>query len=169
MPVSDHVYCVAVVLKNDSRAMNRHQILHWAWTFLWGNNSEDLEGGGDGQLVIGSFIMTMCPLRHHISCRDFWRNVQSHWCLRPLQPRFSALWLLAFAKTKITFEREEISDRQWDTGNYDGAADGDWENCVKSLGTYFDGDWGIIVLWMMFLVSCNFFNKCLYFSQYMTG
>ena len=28
----------------------------------------------------------------------------------PLQPRFGALWLLAFSKTKITFEREDISD-----------------------------------------------------------
>ena len=31
----------------------------------------------------------------------------------PLQPRFGALWLLAFPKTKITFERKEISDCQW--------------------------------------------------------
>ena len=28
----------------------------------------------------------------------------------PLQPRFGAPWLLAFPKTKIAFEREEISD-----------------------------------------------------------
>ena len=28
----------------------------------------------------------------------------------PLQPRFGGLWLLAFPKTEITFEREEISD-----------------------------------------------------------
>ena len=44
----------------------------------------------------------------------------------PLQPRFGALWLLAFPKTKITFEREEISDCQWDSGKYGRAADGDW-------------------------------------------
>ena len=30
----------------------------------------------------------------------------------PLQPRFGALQLLAFPKTKITFEREEISDHE---------------------------------------------------------
>ena len=28
----------------------------------------------------------------------------------PLQPRFGALWLLAFPKINTTFEREEISD-----------------------------------------------------------
>ena len=44
-----------------------------------------------------------------------------------LQPRFGALWLLAFPKTKITFEREEISDRRWDSGKYDRAADSNWE------------------------------------------
>ena len=41
-----------------------------------------------------------------------------------LQPRFGALWLLDFPKTKITFEREEISDHQWDSRKYDEAADG---------------------------------------------
>ena len=51
----------------------------------------------------------------------------------PLQPRFGALWLLAFPKTKITFEREEISDCWWDSGKYDGATDGEWENCVRCL------------------------------------
>ena len=49
-----------------------------------------------------------------------------------LQPRFGTLRLLAFPKTKITFERKEISDCQWDSGKYNGAADGDWENCVTS-------------------------------------
>ena len=38
---------------------------------------------------------------------------------------------------------------------YDGAADGDWENCVRSQGAYFAGDWGIIVLRTAFLVSSS--------------
>ena len=42
----------------------------------------------------------------------------------PLQPRFGPLWLLAFSKTKISFEREEISDHWWDSGKCDKAADG---------------------------------------------
>ena len=73
----------------------------------------------------------------------------------PLQPRFGAPWLLAFPKTKITFEREEISDRRWDSGKHDRAADGDWENCVRSQGAYFEGEWGVIVLCTMFLVSSS--------------
>ena len=85
--------------------------------------------------------------------------------LFPLQFRVGTLWLLAFPKTKITFEREEFSDLQWDSEKYKEAAD--WENCVRSQGTYFEGDWSIIVLCTMFLVSCIFFNKCLYYSYYM--
>ena len=82
----------------------------------------------------------------------------------PLHPRFGTPWLLAFPKAKITFEREEISDLQWESGKY-GADDGDWENCERSQGAYFEGDWGVtIVLCTMFLVSCIFFNKCLYFA-----
>ena len=48
----------------------------------------------------------------------------------PLQPRFGTLRLLAFPKTKTTFEREEISDLQRDSGKYNRAANGDWENSV---------------------------------------
>ena len=80
----------------------------------------------------------------------------------PLKPTFGTLQLLAFPKTKITFEREEISDHQWDSREYDRAADDDWENCVRSQGAYFEGDWGVIVLCTVFPVSC-IFNKCLYF------
>ena len=34
-----------------------------------------------------------------------------------------------------------------------GAAEDDWENCVRPQDTYFEGDWGVIVLCTMFLVS----------------
>ena len=88
----------------------------------------------------------------------------------PLQPIFGTLQLLAFPKTQITFEMVEISDHCWrDSGEYNRAADDDWENCVRSQGAYFERDWGVIVLCTMFLVPCIFFNKCLYFSYYMVG
>ena len=89
-----------------------------------------------------------------------------------LQPRFSALWLLPFPQIKMTLEREEISDcsdHQWDSGKYDRAADGDWENCMRSQGAYFEGDWDVIVWCTVFFVFCIFFNKYLYFSHYMAG
>ena len=41
-------------------------------------------GHSCGQLVIGSFIMTMCLLMHHVLWRLFWWNVKSHRWLSPL-------------------------------------------------------------------------------------
>ena len=38
-----------------------------------------------------------------------------------LQPRFGAHNFWVFSKTKITFEREAISDCKWNSGKYDGA------------------------------------------------
>ena len=124
---------------------------------------DDSEGRSYGQLVIGSFIMTIWPLMHHVSCRIFWWNIKLLRLLNPLQPRFDTLLLLALSKTKITFERKEISDHWWDSGKYNGAADDNWENYLRSQGAYFEGDWSVIVLCTMFLVSCVLFNKCLYF------
>ena len=75
----------------------------------------------------------------------------------PLQPRFGFLWLLTFPKTNVTFEREEISDPQWDSGKYNGVTDGDCENCMRSQGAYFEGDWGVIsyVQCSLYLVSSS--------------
>ena len=158
-------------IQNDraSRATNLHQILHEAWTFLHGNYLDDSEGRSCGQLVIGSSITTTHPLMHHVSGRVFWWNIKSPRWLTHLQSRFGVLQLLAFPKTKITFERKEVLDRWWGSGKYDRAAEGDLENRVRSQDAYFEGDWGVIVLCTMFLVFCIFFNKCLYFSYYMAG
>ena len=77
----------------------------------------------------------------------------------PLQPRFGTMWLLPFPQTNISLERDDISDHQWHSGKYNGAGDGNWKNCVKSQGAYLEGDWGIIVLCTIFLVSCIFFKN----------
>ena len=94
----------------------------------------------------------MGPLVHLISHRGFGKTSNHPGDSAPLQPRSGTLRLLAFPKTKITFEREEISDHWWHSGKYTRASDGDWEYCVTSPGAYFEGDWGVIVLSMMFLV-----------------
>ena len=99
----------------------------------------------------------------------FWATSNHPGDSAPLQPRYGTLQLLAFPKTKITFERVEISDHWWDSGKYNKAADGNWENCVRSQGAYFEGDGGVIVLCTVFLVSCIYFNKYLWFSYYMAG
>ena len=77
---------------------------------------------------------------HASSLTEFFGETSKHpGDSAPLQPRFGALRLLALPKTKITFEREEFSDHRWDSGKYDRAADGKWENCVRSQGAYFEG------------------------------
>ena len=124
--------------------------------------------------AMGSWWLAASSWQHTHSCitshAEFFVGTSNHpGDSTPLQPRFGALWLLAFPKTKITFEREEISDHWWDSGKYNGTADDNWENCVRSQGAYFEGDWCVIVLRTMFLVSCIFFNERLYFSCYMAG
>ena len=108
--------------------------------------------------AMGSWWLAASSQQHAHSCitsrAEFSGETSNHQGdSAPLQPRFGALQLLAFPKTKITFEREEISGHQWDSGKYNRAADGDWENYVRSQGAYFEGDWGVIVLCTMFLVS----------------
>ena len=71
-----------------------------------------------------------------------------------------------FFQNKITFERKEISDHWWDLRKYDGAADGDWENCVRSQGAYFEGDWSIIVLCTIFLISSSI-NVSIFYSTWL--
>ena len=87
----------------------------------------------------------------------------------PYSPDLAPCDFWAVPKTKISFEREEISDCRWDSGKHDGAADGHWENCVRPQGTYFEGARGITGLRTMFLVPCIFFSKCLYCSYHMNG
>ena len=86
----------------------------------------------------------------------------------PLQPRYGALKLLAFPKTKITFEKEEISDHWWDSGKYNEEVNGDWENCVRSQGAYFEGDWGVIVLCTCFLyLTSSSINVSIFHSTWL--
>ena len=53
----------------------------------------------------------------------------------PLQPRFGALWLLTFPKLKSPLKGKRF--QTIDSGKYNRAADGHWENRVRSQGVYF--------------------------------
>ena len=145
---SEHVYCVAVTFKMTEWV--EQWICIKFFIKLKHSSVETIqliqEDLSYGQLVIGSFITTTRLLMHHISCRVFSKTSNHPGNSAPLHPRFGTLWLLTFLKTKITFEREEISYHWWDSGKYDRAADGSWENCVRSQGAYFEGDWSVLVL-----------------------
>ena len=99
-----------------SGAMNLHQILLEAWTFLCGNYFMIQKA-----VAMGNWWLATSSQQHTHSCiishAVFLVKHQITQVTQPLlQPRFGILWLLAFPRTKITFEREEISDHQWDSG-----------------------------------------------------
>ena len=161
MPLSVHVYCVAIAIKMTEQVEQWIcirfcvKLEHPPWKLFGWLRRPHLWATGDWQLhhdnvpTHASHLMQSSRVRYSNHPGDS----------ASLHPRFGALWLLAFPKTKITFEREEIQDHQWVSGIYEEAAGGNWENCVRSQGTYFEGGWGVII----------FFSKCLYFSHYMTG
>ena len=171
MLLSEHAYCVAITFKMIEQAEqwicikfciklehSSTETIRMIQLQLWATGDWQLHHDNTPTHV--SCLVQSFLVKHQIT--------QVIWPA-PLQPRFGTLQLLAFPKTKIIFESKEISDLQWDLGKYDGAADGAWENCVRSKGAYFEGDWGITVLCTMFLISRIFFKKCLYFSYYLAG
>lgn len=150
------MWAVHEVFSHVYEKYNLKDAIHWKQLQLWAT--------GDWQLLHNN-------VPAHASCAEFFGETSNHpGDSAPIQPGFGALRLLAFPNAKITLEREEISDCRWDSGKYDNAAYGDsnkgfcrvfwavkvsWENCVRSQVTYFEGDWGVIVLYTMFLVSCS--------------
>ena len=117
------------------------------------------------------------------SCAEvFWQNVKS---LRWLSLSIAQIWcpaISSFTKLKSPLKgkrfqtvneiQESMTGQLMVIPTKDFAESFEqwkrcWENCVRFQGAYFEGDWGVIILCTMFIVSWNFFNKCLYFSLYM--
>ena len=161
-PLSYHVYCVAITFRITEQV---EQQIGIKFCMKFEHSSMETIRMIQKAAAMGNWwLAASLGQSAHLCimyCAGFFGKTSNHpGDSAPLQLRFNALRLLAFPKTKITFEREEISDYLWDSGKYDKAADGNCENCVRSQGSYFEGDWGIIVLCTMFLVSCIFLNKC---------
>ena len=133
--------------------------------------------------AMGNWWLAASSGQHACSCimsRAVFDKISNHsGDLAPLQPRCGTLRLLAFPKLKSPLkgkrfhtidENQENMTRQLmviptkDFAECSEQWKRCWENCVRSQGAYFGGDWGTIVLCTMFLVSCIFFNKCLCFS-----
>ena len=94
------------------------------------NYSAELEGHSYGQLVTGSFITTTCLVTLLPRAEFFCEHQITQVTQSPYSPELVPCNFWLFPQTKITFEREKISDRQQDSGKYDGAADGNWQNCA---------------------------------------
>ena len=150
MLLSGHVYCVAVTFKITERWTCIKffiKLKHFSMETIWMIQ----KGTAMGNWWLAASLWH-CTHSCITSCAEIFGKKSDHrGDSALLQSRFGTLWLLAFSKTKITFEREEISDNWWDSGKYDRVANGDWENCVRSWGAYFEGHWGVIVLCTIFL------------------
>ena len=152
MLLSEYVYCVTVGFKITEQV--EEQICIKFCGRLEHSSAETIgmiqaTSMGNGWLAASSWQRACSCIT---SCAEIFGKKSDHrGDSALLQSRFGTLWLLAFSKTKITFEREEISDNWWDSGKYDRVANGDWENCVRSWGAYFEGHWGVIVLCTIFL------------------
>ena len=107
--MSEHVYiaftmteqveqqiCIKFCVKLEHSSMETVQIIHEA-------------------TAVSNWCLAASSQQHACSCitshAEFFGKTSNHPGYSvPLQPRFCALRLLAFSKTKITFEREKISD-----------------------------------------------------------
>ena len=169
-PWREHVYCVAVAFKMTEQV---EQQIRTKFCIKLEHSSTETLWMIQKAAAMGDWWLAASLWKRIHSCINlvqFFGKTSNHpGDSTPLQLGFGTLRLLAFPKTKITFEREEISDHLYYSEKYDRAASGNWKNCVRSQGTYLEGDWDIIVLCTMFLVSCIFFNTCLYFSYCMAG
>ena len=80
--------------------------------------------------AIGDWQLHHNTSSHASQLMQFFCKTSNHLCdSAPLQPRYGALWFLAFPKTKITSEREEISVYRRDSKKFrHRAADDDSNN-----------------------------------------
>ena len=135
------MYCVVITFKmtewrNKSASKFVLSLNIPPWKLLGWFRRLQLWATGDWQLHQGNL-----PTHASRPMQSFLADTSNHpRDSAPLLPRFGTLSLLAFLKTKITFEREEISHRQLDSEKYNRTATGNWEHCVRSQCAYFEGD-----------------------------
>ena len=96
----------------------------------------------------------------------------------PYSPDLVSCNFWIFPKLKSPLKGKRFQTVNEFQKNMTGAADGDWENCVRSQGdvdtvlsryiAYFEGT-EVSLSYAQFHVSCIILNKCLYFSYYMAG
>ena len=117
MPLSEHVYCVATAFKVTEWVEQGIcvkfciKLEHSSAETIWMNQ----KGHSYWQLMIGSFIMTMHPLTHHISCRDFWWNIKTPRWFSPTIAPFGTcnFWLFPKPKSPLKGKRfQTISETQ---------------------------------------------------------
>ena len=128
MLLSEHVYRVAVAFKMTEWV---EQLICIKFCIKLEHSSTEALWMIQKAAAMGNWWLAASSRQHVHSCitsrAEFFGETSNHLGdSAPLQPRFDALWLLAFPQTKVTFEGEGISDCWWDSGKYNRAADGNW-------------------------------------------
>ena len=113
-------------------------------------------------MVIGSFIMTTYLFMHHVSCSFLVKHQITQVNQSPYSPDLAPCNFWPFPKLKSPLKGKRFQTTDEIQENTMGqAADGSWENCVRSQRCLL---WrGLRHHCRMFLETCIFFNKCLYF------
>ena len=141
LPLSEHLYCVAETFKMTQPVEQQicikfcMKLEHSSAETIW--MIQKATAMGNWWLAVSS---RQCTCSCITSRAEFFVETSNH----PgdsafIQPIFDILRLLAFPETKITFEREEISELRWDSGKHSGAVDGVWKNCVRPQDAYLKG------------------------------
>ena len=116
MPLSEHLHCVAITLKMTEQV---EQQICIKFCFKLEQSSKETIWMTQKAAATGSQWLAASSWQHAylyiMSCAEFFGETYHPGDSAPLHPRFGSLQLLAFLKPKITSEREEISDCQWDS------------------------------------------------------
>ena len=118
--------------------------------------------------MIGSFVTTMYPLMHHLTfCAVFLWNIKSpRWLRAPCRPDLAPCDFWLFPKLKSPLKRKRF---QTVSKIQENTMDSWWwlgELCEVPTCLLWGG---LRHHCPTYNVSCIFFNKCLYFSCYITG
>ena len=112
---SEHVHCVSVTFKMTEQVEQRICI---KFCIKLEHSSAETIPMIQKATAMGNWWLAASLCQHACSCvtscAEIFGETSNHpGDSAPLQPRFCALQLLAFPESKITFEREEISDHWW--------------------------------------------------------
>ena len=158
MLLSEHVCCVVVSFKVTEWV--EQQICIKFWIKLECSSTETLLMTQKAT-AMGNCWLAASPWQCARSCimshAVFWQNINDTGNSAPLKPSLEPcnFWLFPKLKSPLKGKRfQTINEIQENTMGQPMAIG----RTVKSQSPYFEGDWGIIVLRTMFLVSCIFFN-----------
>ena len=108
------------------------------------------------QQCIQCIMYAMHERQHHVSFRVFWGKYQITWVTQsPHSPDLAPcnFWLFPKLKSSLKGKRFQIIGEIQE--NTTGELTLNWEHCMRFQGAYFEGAWGIIILYTMFLVSSS--------------